>query len=61
MGIWAANGDFGDIIGFGLTGLLVDSLGYKWEISMLTEGGFNIVMALMVFLFVSVKPKSPEL
>lgn len=60
LGIWSATGDFGDVIGFGLTGLLVDNLEYKWEISVLLAGGFNMLMALIVLAFVQVRNKEDQ-
>jgi MFS family permease len=30
MGIWSANGDLGNIVGFGMCGLLVDSWQWRW-------------------------------
>ena len=57
LGIWSATGDFGDIIGFGLTGVLVDNMGYKWEISVIISGAFNMLIALVVLAFVQVRSK----
>lgn len=55
MGIWSANGDLGNIIGFALCGILVDSLDCRWEIAMIVAAAFNWTMALVVFTFVKEK------
>lgn len=60
MGIWSANGDFGNIVGFGLTAILVDSLSFRWEIAMLVAASLNLSMALVIFLFVKEKPQAED-
>jgi sugar phosphate permease len=59
MGIWSANGDLGNIIGFGLAGMLVDGLSCRWELAMLVAAGFHLVMAISVKLFLSEKTQNP--
>lgn len=61
IGIWSATGDFGDVIGFGVTGLLVNNLGYQWEITMIAGAAFNVIMAIVVVLFVTTRAKSVRL
>lgn len=55
MGIWSANGDLGNIVGFALCGILVDSFSFRWEIAMIVAAAFNWIMALIVFVFVKEK------
>jgi len=51
MGAWSANGDLGNIIGFGLAGILVDGLDCDWELAMIVAAAFNILMAISVVIF----------
>lgn len=56
LGLWSANGDFGNIIGFILSGLIIDSFSFRWEVAMLVAAVFCWAMALIVYLFVKEKP-----
>ena len=52
MGIWSANGDLGNIVGFAMCGLLVGTLSWRWEYAMIIAAVLNWVMALIVYFFV---------
>ena len=52
MGIWSANGNLGNILGFTMTGLLVDVVNLEWQYAMITAACFNFMMILLVALFV---------
>jgi sugar phosphate permease len=55
IGIWSANGDLGNIVGFAMTGLMVDYLNLQWELPMIAAATFNFLMGLAVVFFVGEK------
>ena len=57
MGVWSANGDLGNIVGFAMTGLLIDQFEFRWEYAMIIAAGFNFVMILLIVTFVKEKEK----
>lgn len=56
LGFWSANGDFGNILGFTLSGLLVDTFSVRWEVAMIVAAFFCWIMALVVYLFIEERP-----
>lgn len=56
LGIWSANGDVGNIIGFSLSGLIVDNLSCRWEVAMIVVAIFCWVLGLVVYLFIDEIP-----
>ena len=59
MGFWSSNANIGNILGFALTGLILDVLHFEWEIAMLTSAVIQIFIALQVFFGVQEKPEEP--
>ena len=57
LGFWSANGNLGNILGFAMTGLLVDVLKLQWEFAMIAAAGFSFFMILLVVIFVKEKKK----
>lgn len=55
MGIWSANGNLGNILGFTMTGLLVDGVNLEWQYAMITAAFFNFIMIILVAIFVREK------
>jgi sugar phosphate permease len=56
-GFWAANGDVGNIIGFALTGMLMNQLEWRWESAMITSSILNIIFSAAVVFCVREKKK----
>jgi sugar phosphate permease len=52
LGVWSANGDFGNILGFAISGIIVDTLSLRWEIAMLIAAAINWSLALSVYFLV---------
>mgnify|MGYP002375280135 FL=1 len=52
IGTWSANGDVGNIVGFGLTSLLLDEFNMQWQYTMIVAASFHLIMVLTVVLFV---------
>lgn len=52
IGFWSANGDVGNIVGFAMSGLIVNALDLGWETAMLLAALFNIYMVRWVNRFV---------
>lgn len=48
-GAWSACADMGNIIGFGMSGIIVESLSFRWEVAMLVASCFSLIMVYMVF------------
>jgi len=55
LGLWSANGDFGNIIGFFIPTLMVNILKSRWEISMLFGSSVNAIMGILVFTCLKMK------
>ena len=60
MGVWSANGDLGNIVGFTMTGLMVDQFNLRWEYAMIAAASFNFLMILLIVLFVREKQKERQ-
>lgn len=59
MGFWSSNANIGNILGFALTGLILDVFHFEWEVAMLTSAVIQIFIALQVFFGVQEKPEEP--
>lgn len=55
LGFWSANGDFGNIIGFFIPTLIVNTFHSSWELSMLIASVFNVVMAMLLYTCLKMK------
>lgn len=56
MGIWSANGDVGNVLGFFLGALILDIIEIEWEYVMLIGAGLQLFMSFLVFFILKEKP-----
>ena len=57
MGFWTSNANIGNILGFALTGLIIDVFQFKWEVSMIVVAIIQLLIALQVYCGVEEKPQ----
>lgn len=50
MGIWSANGDFGNICGFFIGSVILNDLKMDWEYVMIIGAAFHLFMSVIVFI-----------
>ena len=56
MGFWSSNANIGNILGFALTGLIVDVMQLGWEIAMIVVACLQLFIAFEVYINVSEHP-----
>jgi sugar phosphate permease len=60
LGIWSANGDVGNVLGFFLGNIVLDYIGIHWEYVMIIGAGLQLFMSVMVFLVLKERPRKDE-
>lgn len=60
LGLWSANGDVGNIVGFALSGIIVNLLDFRWETAMILAAIFNVYMARWVYTFIIETNQVPQ-
>lgn len=60
LGIWSANGDVGNVLGFFLGSLVLDYIKIDWEYVMIIGASLQLFMSLLVFLFLKEKPRKDD-
>ena len=49
MGFWSSNANIGNIVGFAITGTILDVFQFSWESAMIFTATLQIVIALEVY------------
>ena len=60
MGFWASNSSIGNIVGFALTGLIVDVLQLGWQTAMIVVACLQLILAFEVYFVVTENPFQEE-
>ena len=59
MGFWSSNANIGNILGFALTGIILDVFRFSWETAMFVIAAIQVFIAFQVYCGIEENPEEP--
>ena len=57
MGFWSSNANIGNILGFALTGIILDVFRFSWETAMFVIAAIQVFIAFQVYCGIEENPE----